>query len=157
MIIDNRKAAIQHKFKMFIITLLFMTLIIIVALAEVWDQPVAGVTKSAWIIGLIIIYLLVNFYYFIQDLNYIHVNVQHEKLIVKYISMRVFTKRKKAVEIPLQSFVKYEMATSFLKQKLFLYQKLKSRLAKYPPISITSLTREEKERLRRSLDKLTTK
>jgi hypothetical protein len=157
MIIDNRKAAIQHKFKMFIITLFFMTLIIIVALADVFDQPVAGVSKSNWIIGLIIIYLLVNFYYYIQDLNYLHVKVQHEKLIVRYISMRILTKRKKAVEIPLQSFVKYEITNSFLKQNLYLYQKLKNRLAKYPPVSITSLTKEEKERLRRSLDKLTAK
>jgi hypothetical protein len=134
-----------------------MTLIIIVALADVFDQPVAGVSKSNWIIGLIIIYLLVNFYYYIQDLNYLHVKVQHEKLIVRYISMRILTKRKKAVEIPLQSFVKYEITNSFLKQNLYLYQKLKNRLAKYPPVSITSLTKEEKERLRRSLDKLTAK
>jgi hypothetical protein len=59
--------------------------------------------------------------------------------------LRIFSAKHKSIEIPLADFIGFEITTSFngLKKGLVLFQKMKGKKAKYPPISISALKKEQ--------------
>ena len=69
--------------------------------------------------------------------------------------MRMFLGKKKAIEIPKDTFVKYELKTSFMKikKKLILYRVHQNEIIKYPSVNITLLKKDEKQNLYNSLNK----
>ena len=151
MIIDNKKTAFQYRFALFLMTLFFVFLIVVVLLSGWFDKSSHAINKTHIVLLLLATYLLINFYNYIRDYNYIYVSADKGKLIVRYISLRIFTKRKNAIEIPLQLFTGYEIKKGFINNKLILQQKTKNGTAKYSPISISSLRKQEKEKLTNSL------
>ncbi|MBE0675058.1 MAG: hypothetical protein IH591_10385 [Bacteroidales bacterium] len=65
--------------------------------------------------------------------------------------------RKQAVEIPKKSFGGYSAERKLLGiiPYIILYEKRQGKMAKYPTISLSALTRRERERIFKSLDGIT--
>jgi hypothetical protein len=63
--------------------------------------------------------------------------------------MRIFSGKKSTIEIHKEDFVKFQINSSLFKMReyLIVYQKLKKGIAKYPPISITGLSKKDKAKL----------
>ena len=89
-------------------------------------------------------------------LLYIYFNDETNKIILRYYSMHPLSQAKRSIEIPRDSFSKYEIAESLfgIKTKIILYQKVKGGVYKYPPVSISALSPAEKEQLIQSLNRM---
>jgi len=77
-----------------------------------------------------------------------------EKIILRYFNAGFISGKKNSVEIDKKSFSGYKIESSFfgLIQKIILFQKFKEGVAKYPPVYISALSREERAKVVRSLN-----
>jgi hypothetical protein len=153
MTIDNQKTVIRIFLrKMF---LAIVTVVIIVAmLATEWFKPeLLGVPQYQWIIMAAAIYILLAAGSWLRGLNYFYFDDKGDKLIIRYYPIRPLARAKKAVQIPKTALAKYEIKKTNLglKKILILYQHVKKKVARYPPIGITSLTKEELSGLEKQL------
>jgi K+ transporter len=153
MIIDNQKTVIRVFLRKMLIAII--TVVIIVAiLATNWFKPeLLGITQYQWIVLVAAIYILLVVGSWLRGLNYFFFNDQGDKLIIRYYPIRPLGRTKKAVQIPKTALAKYEIVKTNLglKKVLILHQHVKKNVAKYPPIGVTSLTREELSRLEQQL------
>jgi hypothetical protein len=145
MTFDNKKTTYRIYLRKLYIAILF-TIIIVVFLASGWfDKPFQGLSKYMLILIVAIIYVLIIIINFIRDLNYFYFSDNGPNIIVRYYPLRPLSSSRRSVEIPKTSFAGYEIRQTMLglKKILILMQVIKKSIAKYPPISITSLTAEE--------------
>lgn len=155
MILENRKTAIKVRLRTFVGTVVFATIISIIYTTRILNSPVLGLTKYQFTIFFALIYIFLLLYSYFLNLNYIYYSDNGHSIIFRYYSLRIFSSRKNSIEIPKKDFIQYDFEkTHFnLKENLVLYQRIKTGVAKYPPISISSLTKEEKIKLKKSLSR----
>lgn len=153
MIIENKKTAIWVRLRALILAIVFTTIIVVIFTSGWFDKPLAGISKTHYAVFVLSVYIIISFYFYALELNYFYFNDEGQKLIVRYYSLRPFHELKRSVEIPKQDFAKFELHKTFFGQKtyLILYQRMKKNIAKYPPISISSLTKDEWNNLNKAL------
>lgn len=153
MIIENSKAVIRTRLRTFFITLVVVTLIVVIYTTRILINPVWGLNKTHWtliIIGLFIIILLINL---VRDFHYIYFSDTGNSIIFRFYPIQIFSAKKQTIEIQKKDFVKFETSFSLFKIRKYIivYQRLKKGIAKYPPISITGLSKKERKKLREQL------
>ncbi len=76
-----------------------------------------------------------------------------QKLVFRYYSLAHFSKRLQAVEIKKATFYKFEFRKKLLglQSYVILYQKVAQNIAKYPPISVSLLSKRQRNELVTSL------
>jgi hypothetical protein len=153
MTIDNQKTVIRIFLrKMF---LAIITCVVIIAiLATDWFKPeLLGIQQYQWILLVAAMYILQVVLSWLRGLNYFYFNDKGDKLIFRYYPIRPLARSKKTVQIPKTALAKYEIMRKNLglKKVVILHQHIKRNVAKYPPIGITSLTREELSLLEQQL------
>lgn len=155
MILENRKTAIKVRLRTFVATVVFATIISIIYTTRILNSPVLGLTKYQFTIFFALIYIFLLLYSYFLNLNYIYYSDNGHSIIFRYYSLRIFSSRKNSIEIPKKDFIQYDFEKKIfnLKEILVLYQGIKTGVAKYPPISISSLTKEEKIKLKKSLSR----
>jgi hypothetical protein len=155
MIFDNQHTTIRvYLWKMFLA--IFFAVLIVFFLASQWfNKPFLGLERSGLILIAACLYLFITIFIYILNLNYIYFNDDGDRIILRYYPIRPLARKKRSVEIPKTALAKYEIRRSFLnlRRSLILYQKVKNKVAKYPPIGITSLTKQEREIMVRQLEK----
>jgi len=104
-----------------------------------------------------VIFLIFNWFQYQMDYTYFYFSNKGNNLIFRFYSLRNFLGKPKTIEFSREKFVKYDIVTGFFNQKdsLVLYQKTPKGVAKYPPISLTLLTKKQKTELKRALFALT--
>lgn len=149
--IDTHQTAIKVKLRKLFTTVIVGASLIFIYLTDVLD-PI-GFYKNYIAVGIVLIYVSLLYYFYMLDLNYIYYSDEGGKIILRYYSLRTINSGYKSIEIPKKNFVKYHIERSFfnLKEKLILYQRMQKGLAKYPPVSISALKLEERDRLKQSL------
>jgi hypothetical protein len=119
--------------------------------------PVAIVFK--YIICGVLSVILLLFYWsqYQMEYTYFYFSNTGKNLIFRFYSLRNFHGKPKTIEISRISFLKYDIVTGFFNQKesLVLYQKTPRGVAKYPPISLTLLSKKQKTELKRALFSIT--
>ncbi len=153
MTIDNQKTVIRIFLRKMLLAII-MAVIIVGILATDWFKPeLLGITQYQWIIMVAGIYILLVAGSWLRGLNYFYFNDKGDKLIIRYYPIRPLGRTKKAMQIPKTALAKYEITRMNwgLKKVLILYQHVKDKVAKYPPIGITSLTGEELSQLEKQL------
>ncbi len=155
MILQNRKTAIKVRFRTFILTIIFVSLVIVIYTTSLLDGPLFGLEKNYITAILTGIYVLILLFQYFLNLCYIFYSDEGVNLIFRFYSLRIFSSKKNSIEIPKNSFARFELKRSSLglKRNLYLYQKMKSGIAKYPPIPFTSLTKEERTAIHDSLSR----
>ena len=152
---DNKNTTIRvYLWKMFL-AIFFAVLIVFFLASEWFNKPFLGLERSGLIIIAAALYLVIIIFIYFLDLNYICFNDDGERIILRYYPIRPVGRKKRSIEIPKIAFAKYEIRRSFfyLNRSLILYQRIKKNVARYPPISITSLTKTEREMLEKQLGK----
>ena len=155
MILDLKRTVIKIQLSRLITLFAFMILVILVIFLLDTQQTYIGLSKYQWAILISGLYVASVIYQAILELNYIYFNDQGDKIILRYFSMSFYNNKKQSIEIPIDSFSGYELKTSFagLKQKLILYERVKSVDAKYPGVSISALNKTQKENLIAALER----
>lgn len=155
MVIDIKRTVIRTQLRRFI-TLIVVTLIMLmIVLLGNLQNDFLGINKYQWglIVGLIyIISLMVEG---ALELNYIYFSDDEDLIIFRYFSMSVFSRKKNSIEIPKDKFGGYKIVSSMggFKKQIILYQQLKKEKAKYRPVSITGMNKEQITLLTNALDK----
>jgi hypothetical protein len=153
MIIDIRKTVLRKKIRSFYSTLFFLTMIAILLATKVYSDEIAGIDKYEFSIILACIYILTVLFSAIRNYHYIYYSDEGDKLILRFFSFSFFTQKKNSIEMNKNDLERYQIVRQVLglRENLILYQRTKGGLAKYPPVSITALTKSEKEDLLNSL------
>ena len=143
--IDNGPQVIKDKKIMYGMVVGLTVLIPFIMIAEIFDEPVLGISRGYYAIVVAIIYVLATGYRLMLDLNYFSLIDQDGKILIKYYSLRPLMQKYKTIEIPSGSLVRYEIKKKMVgrKKQLILFQKVKNKTAKYPPISISALGKGE--------------
>lgn len=156
MIIDNRATLDKVKKRRVIINVVFTVSALYVMISDFMKEPVPGIRN--WMIASFIglVYIVLGVISLLRKKNYIYVNIERNSIVFRYFSMSLFDKKKNAVEIPLSDFYGYELIKSYgnMVEELVLLRKMNKKVAKYPPISISILTKEERITLISTLDKI---
>lgn len=159
MTIDNSSAALKERKLFYLMTLSLTAFIPVFLLIDFFDTPVLGIPKEAFVLALSVIYVLFQIYRYILDLKAINFNDEGGKLTIKYYSLRPFADKHRTIEIPLSSFAKYTIQAKLFGRKkiLVIFQKTNGKLAKYPPLSLSAMNKEDIAKLQSRLDILTTR
>jgi hypothetical protein len=153
MTFDNKKTSYKIYLRKFYLAISVTLLIILLLFSGLFEDPLLGLTKTHYIIIVACIYFLVIVINFIRQQNYFYFNDNGKNIIIRYYPLRPMARSRKSIEIPKARFAGFEIRNSLLgiKKILILKQTLKKSVAHYPPISISSLTREELAVLTRQL------
>ncbi len=153
--IDNQRNTYRIWLSRLVLTIVFTLAILVIMFLPWFDLPDSTVNKYHLIILLALIYIIINLYNYLRRPYFVSYSDQSEMIVVRYYPLSLFTSRKHSIEIPKQQLIGYELH-SFLfgtQQRLVLIQHFRNRTAKYPPISLSAMDREDRERMLQSLDR----
>ena len=159
MIIENSKTTIKIRLRIFLASIIVVALIALIYTTRVLINPIWGLNKSQWSFIIIGVFVLLLILHNLRDFHYIYFSDNGNDIVFKFYSMRIFSGKKNTIEIHKKDFVKYQTNSSLFKVRdyLIIYQKLKKGIAKYPPISITGLSKKDKAKLINQLSLYTSK
>ena len=154
MTFDNSRTIISLRIKLFAATIVLLTYIGLTYAAKLIKFPLLGLSDTAWTLILVGIYLLIAFMPMFLNYQFISYSDEGENIVIRYFVSGIVGGRKNSVEINKNSFSGYKLESGLfgLKQSIILFQKFKEGVAKYPPVHISALTREEKAKVIRSLN-----
>lgn len=149
MFIDNKKSSIGVKLKKRILILILIIAAIIFFSFKLFHEPILGITGIGYIIILSALVLTYHVWCFVRDYQYFNFTDQGQKLTFRYYSLSALFRQPHSVEIPKNEFVKAELRKKLLglRQYVILFQQTQNGLAKYPPLSISLLKKQEKQDL----------
>jgi hypothetical protein len=151
--IDNKRNIYRIWLSRLAMTVVFALLILVLIFISWFDDLASGITKYHLIILVSAIYVVVNWVNFLKRPYFVSYSDHGEMLVVRYYPVSMFTSRKNSIEIPKKQFAKFELKKFFFgnQQKLILVQNFRGKEAKYPPISLSALDREDQEKMLESL------
>jgi hypothetical protein len=155
MVFDNKKTTIRIYLWKMIQAIITVVILIGIMVSGWFEKDVLGIPKYQWVILVASIYLILIILSGMRQLNYFYFSDEGDKILVRYYPIRPLVQKKKAVQIPKTGLVGYDITSSMLgfKKVLILQQKVKGKVATYPPIGITALNKSEIELLEEQLDK----
>jgi len=154
MTFDNSKTIISLRIKLFGATVILLAFIVLTYIAKMIRYPLLGMSETAWtliLVGLYIAYALIPM---VLSYQYIFYSDEGENLVFRYFTAGIAGGRKNSIEIHKRSFSGYKVDVRFfgLIRSITLFQKIQEGTAKYPPVYISALSREERGKLLRSLN-----
>lgn len=153
MTFDNSKTIISLRIKLFGATVILLAYLAMAYVIRMIKFPLLGLDDTAWTVILIAIWVILAFMPMILNYQYISFSDDGDNIIFRYFTAGIVGGKKNSVEINKISFAGYKTETRFfgMIQSIILYQKFKEGIAKYPPVYITALSREEKDKVFKSL------
>ena len=153
MTFDNQKTTIRIFLNKMISAIVAAVSIVTILVTRWFDPQLLGITKYQWVLIVAGVYLLLVILSWVRGMNYFYFDDRGDKIIIRYYPIRPMGRKKKAIQIPKISLAGFEIKRTLLglRKILILKQHVKKRVAKYPPIAITSLTPQELEILEKHL------
>jgi len=157
MTFDNSKRIINLRITFFTATILLLAYLALAYVAKLIKFPMLGMSDTFWTVLLVGIWIVLTFMPMFLNYQYVAYSDDGDKIILRYYTSGFISGKKNSVEIDKRSFSGYSVKARFfgLIQSITLYQKFYEGEAKYPPIYISALSREEKSRMIRSLKSFT--
>jgi glucan phosphoethanolaminetransferase (alkaline phosphatase superfamily) len=154
MTLNTVKSVINLKIMRRTSIILFLAFLILTYVAKIIKYPLFGLNQTAWTIIVVFIFLLIIFLPAMLNYQYIYFSDEGENIIIRYYTTGIIPGNKNSVEINKRTFSGFTLDKRFfgLIQSITLYQRFKEGVAKYPPIYINALKREDKARIVRSLN-----
>jgi hypothetical protein len=157
MTFDNSKTIISLRIKLFGATVFFLAYIALTYVGKIIKFPLLGMSDTMWTLILVAIYLFIAFLPMILNYQYVFYSDDSEKIVFRYFTSGLVGGKKNSVEIEKNSFSGYKIENGLfgLRKSIFLFQNFREGVAKYPPVYISALTKEERAKLIRSLNSFT--
>jgi hypothetical protein len=149
MTFDNSKTIISLRIKLFTATVILLAFIVMTYIASIIHYPLLGMNETAWTLILVALYLAYAFMPMYLNYQYIYFSDDGEAIIFRYFTAGIVGGRKNSIEIHKTSFSGYRTESRMfgLIKAIHLYQKLPEGIAKYPPLYISVLTKEERDKI----------
>ncbi len=153
--IDNKRNIYRIWISRLVMTIVFALLILVLIFISWFDDLASGISKYHLMILVSGIYVGISWVNFLKRPFFVSYSDQGEMLVVRYYPVSMFNSRKNSIEIPKKQFAKFELKKFLFgkQQKLILVQNFRGKEAKYPPISLSALDREDREKMIESLGK----
>jgi len=154
MTFDNSKTIISLRIKLFIATVIFLAFIILTYMAEKIKYPLLGMSDTAWTVILAVCYVVFVFLPMYLNYQYIYFSDDGNNIVFRYFNAGILGGKKNSVEIGKKAFSGYKLEKKLfgLSQSIILYTQLRQGVAKYPPIHISALKKEERNKILRVLN-----
>lgn len=156
MVIDNQKQAVSLRIQKSLALLLLIISIGLIYFANILNSGALGLSRDQ-IAGIIVaLFLLFFLLHFMKDHNYIYYSDTGNKFILRYFSLRPLADKKNVIEFNKRELQRFEVKKSLsgFNERLIIYRQTTKGIAKYPPVSLTALDRQDKEKLLAALQKL---
>jgi hypothetical protein len=153
--IDNQKNTYRLWLSRMVMTIVF-TLSIIVIIFLPWpEKSETWLSKYYLVILVSLIYIILNLINYLRSPYFVSYSDKGDMIIMRYYPLSLFTSKKHSIEIPKRQFVKYELEDFLFgtQQKIILYQHFRDRIAKFPPISLSAVDKDDREMILQSLAK----
>ncbi|TFG42840.1 MAG: hypothetical protein E4H43_02560 [Bacteroidia bacterium] len=153
MTINNTKSVINLKLLLRTSIIIYLTFLVFAVAAGIIKFPILGMGKAAWIILFTVCFIIIMLIPIVLNYQYIFFSDEGNTIIFRYYTTGLFAGKKNSVEIEKRTFSGFTLDKRFfgLIQSVTLYQRLKEGVAKYPPIHISVLKRQDKESILESL------
>lgn len=153
--IDNQKNIYRIWIRKLAFTVIFTASIIAIMFIKAFDQPEVAITRYHLIIAISAVFIVISVIGLLQNPYYFYFDDTKDVLMFRYYPVGFFNSRKNSVQIPKNQLVRFE-TTKFLlgmEEKLVLYQLYRKKVAKYPPISLSAVDKEDRIKLKKALEK----
>ena len=138
---------------MAVVVIIIIVLLYVTAIPEFIEKHIG--MGQEWIIAVIVLLYLLFFGYFVwKDAAFVSYNDEGGKLVIRTFKLRPWGGRKISMEILHSEFYRYEITSKWPKKQLHIYVKKGSKIMKYPPVSVVSLTPEQFNNIEDSLKQL---
>ena len=153
--IDNKRNIYRIWIRKLSVTILFTIFIIALIFLNILNKPEDTFTKYHIAIVISVIYIIVSVLGAAKNPYYFSMNITPEMIHVRYYPVSLFNARKNSIQIPIANFLKFESKKFFLgrEEKIIIYQNYRQKIAKYPPISLSGLSRAEQKQVKEVLRK----
>ena len=162
MILQNNtfagKSKIQRMIALIALMVVFVLVLLWNGLADEFGWKELGATQRTVLVFIAAGgYAFYNWQRFRQKYCFIYfTDDDKEHLVFRFYHIKLFGKKYTTYKIPMQLYAKYEIQYTNKLPELVLYQKAQGgKIAKYPPISLTALSKEELKTLTETLDTYT--
>ncbi|MFO7934750.1 MAG: hypothetical protein R6U78_11790 [Bacteroidales bacterium] len=151
--VDNQRNTYRIWLSRLIMAIVFTLAIIVIIFLPWFESRHLGINKYHVIIAIALIYIVINVVNYLKVPYYVYYSDQGEMIVMRYYQMSLFTNRKHSIEIPKKQFIKFELEPFLLgtQQRIILYQHFRNRVAKYPPISLSAVDKEDRQKIIDSL------
>ena len=155
MTFDNSKTIINLRIGFFGATVILLAYLALTYVAKLIKFPVLGMSDTVCTLILVGIWFILTFTPMFLSYQFVFYSDDGEKIILRYFNAGFISGKKNSVEIDKKSFSGYKIESSFfgLIQNITLFQKFKEGVAKYPPVYISALSHEERDKVVRSLNR----
>lgn len=155
MVIDIKRTVIRTQLRRFITLISVAVIVIFIMLLGSLGSDLLGMSKYGWALIVGLLYVISLIFESFLELNYIYFSDTGDKIILRYFSMSVFSRKKNSIEIPKNEFGGYELNKNFwgLKPVIILKHRIKDKNANYPAVSLSGLNKAELQLLNNALDK----
>lgn len=136
--------------------LLVLTLLLITRLDEIIYNAI-GLNQTWILVILITLYLLLLLYFRLRKTSYFAYNDDGSRIVIKSYRIGAGSSKKMLFEIPKSNFYQYEIEKRRLSEEISFYIKIGGKISKYPPVSISTITRVQKEKMLNQLCSLSNK
>jgi len=142
MIIKNQNRATNIKFTYYLVTFLYLLSIVLGLYFRTPNIPL-------YIALATFIFLCPVYFSLLLKLNNMIFMDTGNKIILRYYPLHPFHDKFKSIEIPKDQFSHFQIKKGIfnLRTQIILFQKTDRGVAKYPPVSITSLSKKDKDSL----------
>ena len=153
--IDNQRNTYRIWLRRLVTAIVFTLAIIILIFIPWFESREVWLSEYHVIIFLAVVYVVLNVINSMKVPYFVSYSDQGELIVLRYYPLSLFTSRKHSIEIPKQTFVKYELKPFFFGRhhKIILYQYFRNRIVPYPPISLSAVDEEDQKMILASLQK----
>jgi hypothetical protein len=154
MTFDNSKTIIGFRIKLFFATIILLAWLGVVYVAKLIKFPLLGLDDSIWTLILAVIYVFIVFLPMILSYQFIFFSDDSNNIVFKYFTAGIVGGKKNTVEINKGTFAGFKIESKYfgLSKSIILFQKLAQGVAKFPPIFISALTKDQEEKLIHALN-----
>jgi hypothetical protein len=154
MTLNNSKSVINLKIIRRTSIILFLAFVLLAYIARVIKFPLLGINQTVWTVFILILFIFIMASPSLLNYQYIFFSDEDENIIFRYFTAGLFEGKKNSIEINKKTISGFALEKKFfgLIQSVTLYQKLKQGVATYPPVYISSLKRDDRARVLKSLN-----
>jgi hypothetical protein len=159
MTFDNSKTIIGFRIKLFFATVLLIAWLIFAYIAEMIKFPLFGFNDTFWTLILVGIYIVIIMIPMMRNFQFVSFSDDDENIVFKYFFAGIVGGKKNSISISKQTFAGYKYEKKFLGliKSLVLFQKVGQNVAKYPPVYISALKKDQRANLFNQLNQYTSK
>ena len=152
MTLTNQIRAAHIKLFYYITTFIYLSLTVLV----VYLNPA---NMFLILLGLLVTFVVLVALNLTREYNFIIYKVTDDKIIIRYYPLHPFHDKFKSIEMSKKSFSHFELekCSLGLRENLFLFQMSVKGLAKYPGISLSALSKKQRQEIIDSLSKFSKK